>query len=402
MHLTPRYPQVLEKLKHCAAGLWPTRIGDKTILIVKAPKEIILTARENKGFDFYLAPVSIAGVSSYLLLTVFYDDADEPLALKTPFFEKDPSIPLFIELFKSNEFEVYFFDEHDREWLSYRVSGPLNGLVDKLKSSSFISIEFWREMTTQAEYWFGTRGTDTDSNAYSVEMVEGIFTEQLTVIDASGADYGVNGAEQVSATSLDREEPGVFQEWDIALLLRRVFPGTKIYLSPYKDSDQRELVDVLVMGEHTVYLIQAKDSPNTLRLLRTRVKRKRGRSITQAQEASKQLAGAINFCEKNQVLNLNYKGKKTQLDITGKKLLGIVVIKEIFNDAMLDYSKIIFDLMNDSHRNVVIFDYPELGQMTFHCPSEELFLGAIGQILDAAHELGQIPRLRYGGITGAT
>lgn len=78
------------------------------------------------------------------------------------------------------------------------------------------------------------------------------------------------------------------------------------------------------------------------------------------------------------------------------------MIKEVFDDTMTEYSEVVFNLMTKSKKNVVLFDYPEFNRMTAHCPGEGLFLGAIVQILDAAYEHGQLPRLRYSGIPPIT
>lgn len=397
MHLTHTNPEVLRLLKSCALGLHPFRVGDKYILVVKASKEVILTAREKEGFSFFVAPVSVAGVESFVLITAFYDDEDEPLTITSPFLENDPATQYFIDLFKKNEFEAYFFDELDREWLSFKAACDLSGLVKTLQETAYIEKAHWREMVRQAEHWFVRREPKDDEESFKVKMIESIFTERLMLLDTVTSRYDFMGASQFSTTTLDRDEAGSHQEWDIALLMRRVFASKDVYLSPYKVSDKKELVDVLVVSDEVVYLIQAKDSPNTLQTLSTSVERKRSRSIAQVKEASKQLQGAITYCKRNPDLALVLKNELLQLDIRGKSIIGIEVVKEVFPDAMEEYSKIIFELMSKVKKNVVLFDYPELAQMTLYCPDEGLFLGAIGQILDAADEHGQLIRLRYSG-----
>jgi len=390
-------PEVLGLLRKFALGLHPFRVGDKHILVVKASKEVILTARERKGFSFFVAPVSVGGVDSFVLMTAFYDDQVEPLTITSPFLANDPVTPYFIDLFKGSEFEVYFFDEQNREWLSFKAACDLSGLVKTLRESVYIEKDHWREMIRQAEHWFIRRGPEDDEASFKVKMIESIFTERLMVFDTVKPRYDFMGASEFSTTTLDRDEAGSYQEWDIALLMRRVFASKNVYLSPYKVSDKKELVDVLVVSDEVVYLIQAKDSPNTVQTLGTSVERKRNRSIAQVKEASKQLQGAITYCKRNPNLALTLNNEPLQLDIRDKSIIGIEVIKEVFPDAMEEYSEIIFELMAKVEKNVVVFDYPELAQMTLYCPEENLFLAAIRQILDATGERGQLVRLRYAG-----
>lgn len=383
MQLTHTNPEVVPLLKHLPLGLHPMRIGDKCVLVVKAPKEVILTARVKKGFSFFVAPVSVAGVESFTLITAFYDDDFEPITIISPFLKDDPIQSYYIDLFKSNEFEVYFFDEHDREWLSFKAACDLSGLVKTLQESSYISKAHWKEIVPQAEKWFLQRDSKDNEQSFKIKMTESIFTDKLIVFDTVKSRYNFRGAQEVSSVTIDREEPGSHQEWDIALLMRRVFASKDIYLSPYKISDNKELVDVLVVSDDFVYLIQAKDSPNTLKTLNTSIERKRRHSIAQVKEASAQLKGAINYCKRNTrlALTLNGKTESVQLDITGKSIIGIEVIKEFFPDAAIEYSEIIFKTIHEVEKNIILVDYSNLAQMTMYCPEEDAFLKAINQIL---------------------
>ena len=90
-------------------GLLPThRVGDsRMILIVKAAGEIALTAGLRRFFRFYLAPLHSGGVDTCGLLTAFFDDHDEPLAIGTPLFDGEITSD-FLQLLSSESFDVYF------------------------------------------------------------------------------------------------------------------------------------------------------------------------------------------------------------------------------------------------------------------------------------------------------
>jgi len=120
--LTILHPETAPRLQALPVGLLPfrhTQTG-KLLLAIKATKEMILAARMNQGFKIYVVPLaSTVGVVP-ALVTAFFDDADEPLIVMTPLFDDD--MPRDVrEMLAYEELEVYFLDEHNREWMSYRA-----------------------------------------------------------------------------------------------------------------------------------------------------------------------------------------------------------------------------------------------------------------------------------------
>jgi hypothetical protein len=180
-------------------------------------------------------------------------------------------------------------------------------------------------------------------------------------------------------------------------LFQRVFRQERIYLNPVKSVDGEEFVDVLVVGDQCAYLIQAKDSPNTERVLRNSVERKRIKSINQVQHGANQLKGAFAFVADNPKLDLKMRGTRMVVDLTDMPLLGIIVAKELFNDSMQEYSEILFELMENVENYCLAFDFAELSLMTLHCPGEERYLGAVWQIFEGMKQHGELPRVRYSG-----
>lgn len=391
MYLTLNHPQMLEPLASMRSGLLATPMG----LALKVSKEAILTAKVNAGFDFYLAPGSVGGRSSYVLVTTFFDVEDHPLALFTPLLRDDASTNGLIALMGQETFNAFLFDELGRELLSVEVAGPMPELAQKLSGVELLSVDEYRDALTQANDWFSRRSEDDDKQAVHVKIVSELLPSDLFVMDVRPDNHRFHGQKGFSATMLEREEPGAFQEQDIVFLLQRTFPPESIYLNPIKIVDEEELVDILVMGEYSNYLFTAKDSPNTERMLRNTIERKRSKSLAQMQGGANQIRGAFSQIARTPRLVLRIGEREFGVDLTGKKLLGVIVVKEIFMDTMQEYSRIVFDLMNEAGKNCVAFDYPELNEMTLHCPSEELFLGAVWQILEGAREYGELPRLRY-------
>ena len=118
------YPEIISLVKDIPPGLIPVDLtnSNEPILIIKGMKELLLTAKINSGFDIYLTPVKAGILESICLITAFKDDYDEPLQITTPICRD--SFLLWQKLLSLPEFDVYFFNEHSRERMGYRVKNP--------------------------------------------------------------------------------------------------------------------------------------------------------------------------------------------------------------------------------------------------------------------------------------
>ena len=83
------HPEIIPLIFDFPCGLLPLKVtnGDRSILVVKAPKEWLLAAKANLGFKVYVAPLSISGQHTIGLVSAFFDDAEEPLVIRTPLFD---------------------------------------------------------------------------------------------------------------------------------------------------------------------------------------------------------------------------------------------------------------------------------------------------------------------------
>jgi len=302
-----------------------------------------------------------------------------------------------LEFFKSNEFNVFFFDENMRELLSYRAAADFSTIRDGIVRKRLMSDELTSAMLESARDWFSRRTEKDDEIAVEIKFGESLFRDDFFILDLDMDRHQFIGSKSFSHTSLERDEPGQYQEQDIVFLLQRAYHPSRIFLNPIKAVDGEEFVDVLVDGQEAVLLIQAKDSPNNEKILRTSVDRKRRKSISQVKASMDQLQGAVSFVKKDPLLRFSLNGKIVEIDVSGKLLIAIAVVKELFNDSFREYSDLTFDLVEKAQVHSVFFDYPELNMMTFHCRSEKKFLSAIAQIWEGAMEEGEFPRLRYSG-----
>src|SRR5690606_28110417 len=121
-----------------------------------------------------------------------------------------------------------------------------------------------------------------------------LYPDDLLVIDTNPEAYDFNGAEgNPAVTSLERQEPGAFQERDIVAFLKRAFPADAIFLNPVRLDTGREFSDVLCLTDDVLLVVQAKDSPNTEAALRRDINRKRAVIRSHIEKASLQLRGAL-------------------------------------------------------------------------------------------------------------
>jgi hypothetical protein len=56
------------------------------ILVVKASKEFILTAKVHQNFKIYVVPIILKNICTIGLISAFFDDIDEPLIILSPIF----------------------------------------------------------------------------------------------------------------------------------------------------------------------------------------------------------------------------------------------------------------------------------------------------------------------------
>lgn len=392
MYLTIMKPNALPFVATLGRGLWIIEDSDYPILVIKAGKEFILAAREKRQLKIYLSPYESGASSGITLLTACFDDPVSPLIIKTPLIGGDPLTDALKNL--PDEFSVCFFDEHNRELLGYKAQASLDRLRNHLASRPALGREHWHPMMAKADEWFGATTRADDAEAISLDLLEELFPSDFHITDFTR--QGFRGSQGYSYSLLERQEPGQFQEADIIYLLQRAYTSERIIHGPLKVSDGEELVDILIMGDETTVLVQAKDSPNTPATLATTLDRKRRKSLSQLKEGLSQLRGAISTIkrEKNPALKLK-NGDLLDIDLTKKPLVGVVVVRELFIDTYEEYGSLILDFMDQNHIRVLAFDYNEFEVMTRHCPSEADLLSAFYQISECARERRIYPRLRF-------
>lgn len=364
----------------------------RTVLIIKASKESILTAKLEGEFKFYLAPAQISGQPCMAVVTAFFDNADSPLTILSPLIAGERLLEALENL--PDAFDVCFFDEHNREVFACNAYAELSAFRTALQSCAKAARSDGVELMQRAHEWFAWRSDDDDCRAIPVKLSDTLLPVDVVHYNMREDAHGYLGSPGFSRSTLRRPEPGAQQELDIIMLLQRVYTPRQIVHSPVKVADNEELVDIAVAGAHCTLLIQAKDSPNTDQTLKSSLERKQTKSVSQLKVGLSQLGGAVSSLQRTPNLKLAGDGV-LDTDLTARPLVGVVIVKELFPGRFDVYSELAVKTMEKFGLPVVFFDYPEFERTTRHCTSEKELLSAFDQILGAVTKTGLYPRISF-------
>jgi len=394
------YPELQPLINEYPIGLRILQIRDEDLpwLIIKAPKEFLLAARLNKGFKIYVVPLNIGGTDTIGLMSAFFDDSDEPLCISTLCFEDAATESLECALV-GGEVQVHLFDEHSRQLLGYpaKISIPPPSR-NRLKNRKLLQLSKpeAREMHNDMFKWCGLRDSADDADAISVDFGDPLFPEDIAIINANAEMHSYNGGQGFGITMLERREPGSFQEQDIVQVLQRIFLPEQIFHGPLRVNDKEEICDVLVITNYRVLVIQAKDSPNTAVIMRKEMAKKRSTIRRHLTKAINQVHGAIGYIRSATPLRIFVSGEEVVIDLTGRELVSLIVVRELFVDQYSDYSLPILDLAKRTNVACIPLEYTELHMYTMFLADEEAFFAAIDQVFKTGIDLGEFPRLRFG------
>ena len=402
--LSITYPSILQCLQDFDYGLLPFYIPSENrfLLTIKVPKEAILTARLNNEFKVYLIGDEIGSESHVGLITAFFDDHDEPMVLKTPLFGGDEMLNDISLLFAQNEFEVYFFDELNRELMG--VKGFNNDFerfraeISKATFSENSHAEILR-VIKRLEDQFAIRDSGDDAHAYKISLGDRLYPDDLLIVDARNEAYCfIDAKESIVTTSLERDvEPGPMQERDIAMMMNRVFDSECIYINPYREDTKKELTDILVVTDKKMLFIQAKDSPNTEDILRRSIERKRTTIRSHIQKASNQLRGALTYARDNNGIIITTSDEAITIPISERQLVGLIVVREIFDDDYPECSAPVLKVVQSLELPAVLLDYAGLHIMTQNLRNPVHFINGLFNMLDVALEQNEFPKPAWSG-----
>ena len=374
------YLEILQTLSDLRGGLLPMRdVGSsRMILIAKTMREMAATARLRKSFRFYLVPLRTGDVDTFGLLTAFFDDHDEPLTIRTPLFDEEVARE-FLQVLSSDSFDMYFFDEYNRELIGFRAENPdahrFRSLADTIRLVPD-TLETARRFHDDMMLWFGARSTADNDAALRIDLIETWISDNLD--------------------SQSQIPPGDLNERDIEMGLHRAFSSDQVYRNPVRANEGREFVDVLVATENTVLLIQAKDSPVTDATLNRTIDRKKATTDVHIRKAAAQLKGSINHLRSGSSVEIITDRQHWDVSMSGREVFGLVIVKELFDLERMACSQLVLSVSEETDVPCLLLDYVEFQELTFFRQTEEGLVDALKDIFSAAREHRLFPRSRFG------
>jgi hypothetical protein len=385
-------PEIARDLLIFPGGLIPIRPDGKLSLAIKASKEALLAVQQQGGFSVYVVPIPAKDAEAISIVTAFFDDADEPLVIRTPLFGDENASVETVALLMADEIDVYFFDELGWERMSHRctVEDPGSYFMtnDNVRLAPFSAANSTAILNILGD-WFGLRTPEDDARAIRIRLQEELWPSDQVILDVRDGPNDYVGSDGFVMTALERDatRPGFHQERDIAALLRRFLSSEQIILNPFKRGSDKEFADVVCGTSDTVLIIQAKDSPNTAQALARSIERKHRTSESQLKDALSQVSGARRFIGNGDPVLLTCKGEDVDLYIAGREVIGLALIKEIFPTQS---AAIIAALQ--AHRalgqRLVILDFSGLSAFVHHFPHEGRFMAELNAHTEAVLATG--------------
>lgn len=399
--LTLSNPEVLLQIQQFPGGIFPFYDieKEKHLLVIKCSKETILTAKLNNQFKVYPMFDPDDEACCLGLISTFFDYEDDPLTITTPLFSQDDLLFELAALFNKEEFDAFFFDETNRELLGVSIfNADTIKFVELFSKSKFLERgqqevpSIWAKM----HHRFKVRTSADDDAALTVNLGMRLYPDNLNYLDVTTDFIVEKVADGLISTKLERQEPGRMQEYEIAVLLNRIFEATEIYLNPYRSDTDRELTDVLVVTGDYMIFVQAKDSPNTEASLRRKTSRKRSTILSHVEKATAQMEGAVKYAKNHSGVTIRGANGPIKLELGDRQIIGIVVVKELFEYDYKECSLPILKLIHELEIPIALYDYGDLNTLTHYLMTSDNFVfNGIYKIVDKAIELKQFPKPRF-------
>ena len=386
MRLTVLHPDVKLRIAQFPGGLMPVQLrdDDQLSLVIKTQKEAILAAKINGSLSFYLPALPSSTVITTSLITAFFDDHDEPLIIRTPLFGDDDFSQEIIEILKYDEVDIYFFDELNYEWMSFKSILKDNGSC--LIGDEDIHLLEYHPETAKSIHsvlgnWFGTRTREDDKRVIQAIFQEKLSPQDIAVLDMTPEMNAYQGSAGYRHDALTRTDPGYYQERDISACLLRVFEPQKIIMNPRRKDTFKEILDHLVLTDELAILIQAKDSPTTETGITRSIERKRLSTHSQIDDAIRQINGAARYFEREAMAKLVIGGSEAEVSLGKRRVIGLAIVKELFDDEEEAYAAACKKLSRPNAGGMIM-DYTSFHAFTHRFNSESKFILALETMVE--------------------
>ncbi|AWC21238.1 hypothetical protein CO731_00686 [Aminobacter sp. MSH1] len=372
----------------------PIRLPDDELLslVIKTQKEAILAAKMKGLFSFYVPALPSSTVITTSLITAFFDDDDEPLTIRTPLLCDDDFSRGIVEILKYDEVDIYFFDEHNYEWMSFRTVLEDNGSC--LIGDEDIHLLGYHPETVKSIHgvlndWFGSRTQEDDECAIQAVFKEELSPQDIFVLDMTPEVNGYQGSSGYRHDTLTRTDPGYHQERDISACLLRAFEPKQIMMNPRRKDTFKEILDHLVLTDKLAILIQAKDSPTSEAGITRTLERKRRSTHSQIDNAIRQINGASRYLKRQTTAKLVVGDNDVDVSLGKRRVIGLAIVKELFDDEGEAYAAACRKLSGLNGGGMVM-DYNSFHAFTHRFRSETEFVRALETLVERVQSSGWI------------
>ena len=399
--LSVEFPQVYAFICNgFHGGLLPLKFREdgKIRLIIKAPKEMLMAAKIKKQFKIYVVPVEEGGEQGFSLISAFYDNDVHPLTITTPLFA-EPLTSVYQEMLGNDEVDIHFFNENNIEFLAYKAKIESTEYIRSIIANAKFpqpSKGSAKRVIEKMERWYIHSDPKDSKNVISVDFKKTLFADDFVVIDARPSSALYVSDQEIHVNQLEREEPGSFQERDIAAVFSRIFKPHQIYLNPLRFDDREEISDLLIVGDDRILFVQAKDSPNTEKILKNPITRKKATTTKHLDKGLGQVEGAIKYAINSKQMKFFIGEREFSIAIDNSKVCGLVVAKELFLDEYEDYTAMTMKICDELKKPCILLEYNELHTYTMNLRDEGQFFEAFDKVFSLGKENGVFPRLRFG------
>jgi hypothetical protein len=237
--------------------------------------------------------------------------------------------------------------------------------------------------------WFGNRTQQDDECAIRAAFKEELSPNDIFVLDMTPEVNAYQGGSGFRRDTLIRTDPGYHQERDISACLLRAFEPQQIMMNPRRKDTFKEILDHLVLTDELAILIQAKDSPTTDAGMSRTLERKRRSTHSQIGDAIRQINGAARYLQREGTAMLVVGGKDIEILLGQRRVIGLAIVKELFDDEGEAYAAACKKLTGLSGGGMVM-DYNSFHAFTHRFSTETEFIRALETLIERVSTYGWI------------
>jgi hypothetical protein len=394
--LSLEHPEIMNFLAGAGPGLWPMRSGKLGFTIaVKGSSDLAFAAKHKEFLKFHFYHLDVGGESAVGVITAIYDQSDAPIVIQTVCMDSVMRDSM-LEMAHSDTLGIYFFDFHNSELFGGRWRLTHSAEAIQLLHTSLPDIEPAKRLEFYVAHKQKFSDPDNDGFVIEATLVEGTRPENLSIIHVTeenvlslrGEGLGIYQS-QLGIS----ENPGKFQEAQIARLLARIYPAENVIVNA-EISKGREFCDVLALGNHEAIAIQAKSTIQDERRFDEGADKRSARLNKHFQKALSQAQGADRaFYQLRK--DISFENTKLKITPETKLLIHVIVLYDKLPTLLEEWSAEVSKFASDT-TPVVVLDMPELTNMLSIYKTRESFLSALMAIVDNFENQKRIGDYEFG------